>query len=165
MPSRKSSTSWSILPTTLPVNTFKKLWSFFWSSTLCIANKLKKEKAASQAKTEKFYIQANIYIGDTDSIFPHCSQHPLQRMFSSLHSTLKILTYLVFIVSKVHYILVSTDYSPFQTPLYVPLLLCFKTDSLLFPKYPKQFHTCILFIILDYLTFWLVLHSETSLRF
>lgn len=52
--------------------------------------------------------------------FPHCSQHPLQHMFSSLHSTLKILTCLVCKVSKTHHILVSTEHSPSQTSLYVP---------------------------------------------
>lgn len=57
MPSRKSFPSWSILMTTFPMNTFKRLWSSFRSSTLFwIANKLKKEKTAAQSKTEKSYM-------------------------------------------------------------------------------------------------------------
>lgn len=78
MPSRKSFTSWSILMTTVPTNTFKRLWSSFRSSTmLCITNQLVKEKTASQSKRENSYIQANNSIGDIDSIFPHRAWHPL----------------------------------------------------------------------------------------
>lgn len=120
MPSRKSSTSWSILPTTLPVNIFKKLWSFFRSSTLCIANKLKKEKAASQAKTEEFYIQANISIGDTDSIFPSLLPASITTyvLITSRHFENPYLPSLQSV--QPHHILVSTDHSPSQTPLCVP---------------------------------------------
>lgn len=78
MPSRKSSTSWSILMTTIPTNTFKRLWSSFRSSTmLCITNQLVKKKTASQPKRENSYLQANTSIGVIDSIFPHCAWQPL----------------------------------------------------------------------------------------
>ena len=123
MPSRKSSMGWSMLKTTLPMNTFKRLWSSFRSSMLCIANKLKKEKAASQFATEKFYIEASISIGATDnlSLTAPGNLYNTSNQFTPLWKSLltlvcKVESNILLRVFKIHHMLVSTDFSSFTSP-------------------------------------------------
>lgn len=135
------------------------MWSFFRSSTLCIANKLKKEKAASQAKTEKFYIQANISIDDTDSIFPSLLPASITTyvLITSLHFKNPYLPSLQSVQNPsyfgVNWALTFPNFS-----LCSPLLY-FKTDSLLFPIYVQPNSTPASLSL--FLTTW---HSGISFK-
>lgn len=101
--------------------------------------------AESQSKTEKSFIQADISIGDIDSIFSSLLWASFTTMpliislLSEILIYLSLQTYLLG-VFKVHHILCQLIISPSSPQVFLHVLLTpFKTDYLLFLNIPANF--------------------------